>query len=93
VLPLGSGPPLGPRLEQVAEAAGNGTANFELALAPLSGRFDGVGSIRLGEQLPPAEGERLRFNPWNCGGGIRPTGPLMGLRDAAYRGSQRGAAT
>ena len=66
---------------------------YELALAPLSGRFDGVAMIRLGERVPPAEGERLRFNPWNCGGGIRPTGPLMGLRDAAYRGSQEGSAT
>jgi hypothetical protein len=66
---------------------------FELALATLGGRFDGVGVIRLGEQLPPERGERLRFNPWNCGGGIRPTGPLMGLRDAAYKGSQQGAAT
>jgi hypothetical protein len=70
-----------------------GTNTFVLALAPLSRRFDGVGSIALGEQIPPAEGERLRFNPWNCGGGIRPTGPLMGIRDAAYRGSQKGAAT
>ena len=93
VVPIGSGPPLGPRLKQVAEAAERGTAGFELALAPLSGRFDGVGTIRLGAQVPPARGERLRFNPWNCGGGIRPTGPLMGLRDAAYRGSQQCAAT
>ena len=93
VLPVGAGPPLGPRLEQIAAAARDGAATFELALAPLMGRFTGVGSIRLGEQLPPAEGELLRFNPWNCGGGLRPTGPLMGLRDPAYRGSQRGAAT
>ncbi len=87
-----AGPPIGPRREQIAEAAADGTATFELATAPLMGRFSGVGTIRLGEQLPPDEGEQLRFNPWNCGGGIRPTGPLMGLRDAAYRGSQRGAA-
>lgn len=93
VVPVGSGPPLGPRLEQISEAAERGTATFELALAPLSGRFDGVGTIRLGKQLPPSRGERLRFNPWNCGGGIEPTGPLMGLRDAAYKGSQQGAAT
>ncbi len=93
VLPLGQGPPLGPVLEQVAEAARGGTAAFELALAPVTGRFEGVASIRLGEQLPPERGELLRFNPWNSGGGVRPTGPLMGLRDAAYRGSQRGAAT
>jgi hypothetical protein len=92
VVPVGHGPAIGPRLEQIAEAAAGGTATFELAISPLMGRFSGVGTIRLGEQLPPAQGERLRFNPWNCGGGIRPTGPLMGLRDAAYRGSQRGAA-
>ena len=93
VLPLGTGPPIGPVLEQVADAARAGTATFELALAPVTGRFEGAGTIRLEEQLPPERGERLRFNPWNSGGGIRPTGPLMGLRDAAYRGSQRGAPT
>ena len=93
VLPIGDGPPLGPRLEQIAEAAREGSATFELALCSVMGRFTGVGTIRLGEQWPPSEGERLRFNPWNCGGGLRPTGPLMGLRDAAYRGSQRGSAT
>lgn len=93
VLPTGSAPPLGPRLEEIAAAARDGTATFDLALAPLTGRFEGAGTIRLGEQLPPADAERLRFNPWNTGGGIRPTGPLMGLRDPAYRGSQRGAAT
>lgn len=92
VVPVGSGPPIGPRLEQISEAASRGTATFELATSELMGRFSGVGSIRLEKQLPPVEGEQLRFNPWNCGGGIRPTGPLMGLRDAAYRGSQRGAA-
>ena len=92
VLPVGSGPPLGPRLEQISAAASAGTATFELALSTLMGRFSGVGTIRLGDQLPAEQGERLRFNPWNSGGGLRPTGPLMGLRDPAYSGSQRGAA-
>jgi hypothetical protein len=93
VLPAGSGPPIGPRLEQVAEAARRGTATFELATASLGGRFEAVGTIRLGDQLPPERGEQLRFNPWNCGDAMRPTGPLMGLRAPAYRGSQEGAAT
>jgi hypothetical protein len=93
VLPFGRSPGGGPVLDEVAAAARDGTATFDLALAPLTGRFEGVGTIRLGRQLPPSDGERLRFNPWNTGGGIRPTGPLMGLRDPAYRGSQRGAAT
>ena len=92
VVPVGTGPAIGPRLEQIAEAAREGTGTFELALSEVMGRFSGVGSIRLGEQYPPEQGERLRFNPWNCGGGIRPTGPFMGIRDAAYKGSQRGAA-
>jgi hypothetical protein len=93
VVPIGAGPPGGPRLEQIAAAARDGRATFELATSTLMGRFSGVGTIRLGRQLPVGQGEQLRFNPWNCGGGIRPTGPLMGLRDAAYRGSQRGSAT
>ena len=93
VLPLSDGPPLGPRLAQITEAARLGSATFELATSPLSGRFEGVGTLRLGEQLSPERGELLRFNPWNCGGAMKPTGPLMGLRDAAYKGSQAGAAT
>ena len=34
--------------------------------------------------------EALRFNPWTTGPGIRPSGWLNLLRDAAYRASQRG---
>jgi hypothetical protein len=93
VLPAGSGPAVGPRLAQITEAVRRGTASFELALAPLSGRFGRVGTIRLDAELTTPDAERMRFNPWNCGGGIRPTGPLMGIRDAAYSGSQQGSAT
>jgi hypothetical protein len=34
--------------------------------------------------------DTLRFNPWTTGSGIRPSGWLNLLRDAAYRASQRG---
>ncbi len=62
--------------------------DFELATAPLGGRWAPFGRLRLEEKLSAQASFALRFNPWNCGGGIRPTGPFQGLRDPAYRGSQ-----
>lgn len=63
---------------------------FKLLAAPLRGGWQQIGELRLHRTLPAEYTEQLAFNPWNSGGGIRPTGPLMGLRRAAYRGSQRG---
>ena len=63
--------------------------DFDLSLATLSGRWGTPwGRLRLGERLAPEASFALRFNVWNCGGGIRPTGPFQGIRDPAYRGSQ-----
>ena len=62
--------------------------DFDLAVAAMGGRWAPVGRIRLGERLSDEAQFQLRFNPWNCGGGIRPTGPFQGIRDPAYRGSQ-----
>ena len=62
--------------------------DFDLAVAPLGGRWQPVGRIRLGERLSHEAQFQLRFNPWHCGGGIRPAGPFQGIRDPAYRGSQ-----
>jgi hypothetical protein len=62
--------------------------DFELATAPLNGRWSPFGRLRLGERLSQEASFALRFNPWNAGGGIRPTGPFQGIRDPAYRGSQ-----
>jgi hypothetical protein len=62
--------------------------DFDLAVAPVAGRWTPVGRVRLGEKLAQEASFQLRFNPWNCGGGIRPTGPFQGIRDPAYRGSQ-----
>jgi hypothetical protein len=62
---------------------------FRIALAALAGRWSPFGELEVGERLPGEHTERLAFTPWNTGGGIEPAGPLMGLRRAAYRGSQR----
>jgi hypothetical protein len=72
---------------------GRDPRTYHLALATLEGRFSPVGRIHLGEPLPPAVDERLRFNPWNTGGGLTPAyGPVQRIRSAAYRGSQAGRA-
>jgi hypothetical protein len=60
---------------------------FELAVAPLEGRFSPVAEIRLGERLPDAA-DALRFNPWNTGGGLEPAGLLNRWRRRAYPMSQ-----
>lgn len=77
-------------LGALAEAARAGDARFDLALAPVAGRFRRVGRVELGERLAPEASEALRFNPWHTGGGITPAGPFQALRGAAYRGSQAG---
>ena len=77
-------------LAEVTEAAAAGALRFRLALASLQGRWNPFADLVIGEQLDGDRTERLAFNPWNSGGGIRPIGPLQGLRRAAYAGSQRG---
>jgi hypothetical protein len=62
---------------------------FDLAIAPVGGKLRPVGHITVGERLP-AEANRIRFNPWNTGGGIEPTGLINRLRDYAYPASQKG---
>jgi hypothetical protein len=58
-----------------------------LAASP-AGAWSPVAEARFDGAVPAPEADRLRFNPWNCGPGIRPEGRLMALRDPAYRGSQ-----
>lgn len=61
---------------------------FELAVAGEESRFRPVGEITLGEQLDDAA-DALRFNPFNTGGGLEPSGLLNELRRKAYPASQR----
>jgi hypothetical protein len=74
-------------LDRLDAAARTGRLRFQLAIAPLMGRFSPVADLWIGERLP-AELDALRFNPWNCGGGLQPAGALNGARDRAYRLSQ-----
>jgi hypothetical protein len=62
---------------------------FALTVAAPFRGWRRIGSIEVGAPLGVDAGERLRFNPWNTGGGIRPAGPFQGLRDPAYSASQR----
>jgi hypothetical protein len=60
---------------------------FHLAVAAPEGRFRPVAEIRLGARLP-GTADALRFNPWNTGGGLRPSGLLNRWRARAYPMSQ-----
>jgi len=80
----------GSDFDELLRSANRGAVRFALALSGLLGRWESIAEVRLGERLSPDDAARVRFNPWNTGGGIHPAGPLMGLREAAYRESQRG---
>ncbi len=90
-----AGPPHGgdQGLGGVATAAARRELAYELSLARPFGRFARVARLELGAQMPADEAERLRFNPWNSGGGIVPAGPFQGVRLPAYEGSQKGRRT
>jgi hypothetical protein len=75
-------------LERLAAAAATGALVFDLAVAGVWGRFEPLAELRIGARLP-VEADALRFNPWNAGGGLEPTGLLNRLRDYAYPLSQR----
>lgn len=77
-------------LAELTTLADRGDLGFDLSLAPLTGRWRSVAHLRVDDRLPDDTTERLAFTPWNTGGGIEPAGPLMGIRLAAYRASQRG---
>jgi hypothetical protein len=74
-------------LDRLDRAAATGRLRFRIAVAPVFGRFRAVAELHVGERLGP-ELDALRFNPFNAGGGIAPTGVLNRLRDYAYPLSQ-----
>ncbi|HVE67701.1 MAG TPA: hypothetical protein VNB64_03875 [Solirubrobacteraceae bacterium] len=78
----------GPGTAGIAAAARAGRLRVRLATATPRGPWEEVATLELDAVAPPADARALRFNPWNSGGGIRPAGWLMALRDPAYRGSQ-----
>ena len=75
-------------LDRLGRAAASGRLRFDLVIAEPWGRFLPIGSLAIGERLPEAA-DALRFNPFNCGGGLEPHGLVNRLRDYAYPLSQR----
>jgi hypothetical protein len=72
---------------RAAAAAGLG---FELRTAGTLGPSQRLATLTVGQPLPAEQTQALRFNPWTTGPGLRPSGWLNLLRDAAYRASQHG---
>ncbi len=81
------------QLTELAEAAARAPVTAALALAEPGGRWRGVARLEVGERLPDAESQALRFDAWRCGGGLVPWGRINALRAPAYRGSRRGRAS
>jgi hypothetical protein len=80
---------VGGALAELRTVAADGLG-FELRAARSVGRSQPLATVTVGASLPAEQAAALRFNPWTTGPGIRPTGWLNLLRDAAYRASQRG---
>ena len=75
-------------LRQLAER--RGPVRFALEMAEPRGAWEDVGVITVARARSEEDGERLRFNPANSGGGIEPVGVLQTVRRRAYLGSQEG---
>jgi len=73
--------------DRLGRAAATGRLTFGLAVASIGGRFRHVGTLHVQDRLPDTL-DALRFNPFNCGGGLEPAGWLNRLRDYAYPLSQ-----
>jgi hypothetical protein len=74
-------------LDRLNRAAATRRLAFGLAVASINGRFRRVGRLLVADRLSDTL-DALRFNPFNCGGGLEPTGALNRLRDYAYPLSQ-----
>jgi hypothetical protein len=75
--------------QDLAEVIARGDLTFRVQIAAPFGHWDDVATLELGQQLPDADAESLRFNPIdNTGGGILPVGFFQTLRRMAYSGSQ-----
>jgi hypothetical protein len=81
--------PSGGAIGELRAAAPDGL-RFELRTATTFGRSRPLATVTTGAPLTADQTDTLRFNPWTTGPGIRPSGWLNLLRDAAYRASQRG---
>ena len=67
-----------------------GPLEYDIAVADLRGAWEPFAKLHLRFAIPDDETERLELNPWNTIPGLKPIGPLNGLRRSSYAGSQRG---
>jgi hypothetical protein len=81
--------PVGGALAELRAIAAD-SLKFQLRTARSLGRSQPLATVTVGPPLSADQTEALRFNPWTTGPGIRPSGWLNLLRDAAYQASQRG---
>jgi hypothetical protein len=81
--------PVGGALAELRAIAAD-SLKFQLRTAGSLGRSQPLATVTVGPPLSADQTEALRFNPWTTGPGIRPSGWLNLLRDAAYQASQRG---
>ncbi len=82
----------GSEFDDLAASAATGNLRYDLGVAPVRGKLSRVGILTIGDQLPD-EANAIRFNPWNTGGGLEPTGPVNRIREWVYPGSQKGWAS
>lgn len=78
----------GDEFDRLDEAADSGRLRFEFMIAPVLGRFERIGEVRIGSRLP-GDIDALRFNPFNTGDDLNPVGTLNRWRREAYPLSQR----
>ncbi|HEX8102490.1 MAG TPA: hypothetical protein VF533_07760 [Solirubrobacteraceae bacterium] len=79
----------GSEFADLAASAATGDLRYDLGVAPVRGRLSRVGVLTIGERQDDAAND-IRFNPWNTGGGLEPTGPINRMREWVYPGSQKG---
>jgi hypothetical protein len=67
-----------------------GPLEYDIAVARLRGPWEPFAKLHLRFAIPDDDAEHLELNPWNTIPGLKPVGPLNGLRRSSYAGSQRG---
>lgn len=82
-------PEPGVSLDALEARIAAGPVGWGIAVSSLEGRFDRIGTLTVTQRRPDLD--TTRFDPFNCGGGLRPAGVLNAVRKAAYRGSRSGA--
>lgn len=75
-------------LDDAASAFEIGALTFALTAVRPSGHAVPVGRLTGGPRLPAAEGQALRFNPFNAAKDLQPAGLVNALRRRSYAASQ-----